>query len=136
MHNHLLLEVITPEKTVFSDEVSECTFPTAHSGYYGILPGHTPLVTPVGDGLITFTRDNQKEVLTVFGGFAEVGPEKISILARASESPATLNAAALEQARDEAQRALKEAKEPESMTSARKALDAARIRLQALGKDS
>ena len=132
MDGHLLLEVVTPERKVFSAEVSELSFPTAHRGYYGILPGHTPVMTPVGDGLITYVQNGQKFLLTVFGGFAEVGPDRVTILARESETPEMLDATTLTVARQEALQRLKEAKEPLDLAKAQADLDAAEIRSQAL----
>ncbi len=134
MDGHLLLEVVTPQRKVFSAEVSELSFPTAHRGYYGILPGHTPVMTPVGDGLITYIQNGQKLLLTVFGGFAEVGPDRVTILARESETPEMLDAAALEIARQEAQKRLKEAQDPLAIATAQADLDATGIRFQALGQ--
>jgi len=132
MDGHLLLEVVTPERKVFSAEVSELTFPTAQRGYYGILPGHTPVLTPVGDGLLTYIQNGQKHLLTVFGGFAEVGPDRVTILARESETPDMLDAASLETARQDALKHLKEAKDPQDLAIAQAELDAATIRAQAL----
>ncbi len=132
MDGHLLLEVVTPERKVFSAEVSELSFPTAERGYYGILPGHTPVMTPVGDGLLTYIQNGQKRMLTIFGGFAEVGPDHVTILARESETPEMLDAAALESARQNAQQRLKEAKEPQELAAAQADLDACAIRIQAL----
>jgi len=133
MDGHLLLEVVTPGRKVLSAEVSELAFPTAHRGYYGILPGHTPVMTPVGDGLVTYVQEGRKHVLTVFGGFAEVGPDRVTLLARESETPEMLDATALEGARQEALKRLKEAQDPQETAVAQAALDAAQIRLQALG---
>ncbi len=133
MDGHLLLEVVTPERKVFSAEVSELSFPTAQRGYYGILPGHTPIMTPVGDGLLTYIQNGQKRVLTVFGGFAEVGPDRVTILARESETPEMLDATALQSARQNAQQRLKEAKDPQELAAAQTDLDACAIRSQALG---
>lgn len=133
MDGHLLLEVVTPERKVLAAEVSELAFPSAHRGYYGILPGHTPVMTPVGDGLVTYVQEGRKHVLTVFGGFAEVGPDRVTLLARESETPEMLDATALEGARQEALRRLKEALDPQETAAAQAALEAAQIRLQALG---
>jgi len=132
MDGHLLLEVVTPERRVFSAEVSELSFPTAHRGYYGILPGHTPVMTPVGDGLLTYIQNGQRLVLTVFGGFAEVGPDRVTILARESETPEMLDAAALETTRQNAQQRLKEAKDPQESAEAQALLTTTEVRLQAL----
>lgn len=133
MDGHLLLEVLTPERKVFSAEVSELSFPTAHRGAYGILPGHTPVLAPVGDGLVHFVQGGQKQVLTVFGGFAEVGPDRVTLLARESETPDQLDANEVQQALQAAQKAVKEAEDPERLQGAQLALQAAQIRLQALG---
>jgi len=132
MDGHLLLEVVTPQRKVFSAEVSELSFPTAHRGYYGILPGHTPVMTPVGDGLITYIQNGQKLLMTVFGGFAEVGPDRVTILARESETPEMLDAAALDIAQQDAQKRLKEAQDPLEIATAQANLDATIIRFQAL----
>lgn len=134
MDGHLLLEVVTPERKVFSAEVSELSFPTAHRGYYGILPGHTPVLTPVGDGLVTFVQNGQKKVLTVFGGFAEVGADRVSLLARESETEEMLDAAEVQAAFTSAQKQVKEAVDPDHLATAQQALLAAQIRLQALGQ--
>lgn len=132
MDGHLLLEVVTPERKVFSAEVSELSFPTAHLGYYGILPGHTPVMAPLGDGLITYIQNGQRSVLTVFGGFAEVEADHVTILARESETPAMLDATALENVRLETQKHLKEAKDPLELAEAQATLAATEIRLQAV----
>lgn len=132
MDGHLLLEVVTPERKVFSAPVSEISFPTAHRGYYGILPGHTPVMTPVGDGLITYVQEGRKHLLTVFGGFAEVGPDRVTVLARESETPEMLDATDLENTHQEALKRLKEAQDPAGTAAAQEAVDAALIRLQAL----
>jgi len=134
MADHILLDVVTPEHRVLSIHVSELQFRTATRGYYGILPGHTPVLTPLGDGLLHFTHNGEHHWLTVFGGFAEVGPDHVSILARVSETPEMLD---LEQVRSEHQQAgklLKDATDPEAFARAQALLDAATIRLQALGQ--
>jgi len=76
------LEVVTREGAAFSADVQELQFPSAHRGCYGILPGHTPVLTPVGDGRATCLVDGQRTTLAVSGGFAEAGPDRVTILAR------------------------------------------------------
>jgi len=131
--DRILLEVVTPERPVFSAEVSEVQFPTAFRGYYGILPGHTPLMTAVGDGLLYFMKDGQRHWLTVFGGFAEVGPERVTILARESETVEMIDLERVEADRQRALKLLKEAQTEGDLTKAQAALDASLIRLQAAG---
>ena len=133
MSDRILLEVVTPERPVFSAEVSEVQFPTAFRGYYCILPGHTPLMTPVGDGLLYFVKDGQRHWLTVFGGFAEVGPERVTILARESETVEMIDLEQVEADRQRALKLLKEARTEQDMDRAQAELDASLIRLQAAG---
>ncbi|MBI4912575.1 MAG: F0F1 ATP synthase subunit epsilon [Acidobacteria bacterium] len=131
MSNTLKLEVVTPERPVLSEQVSEVQFPTATEGYYGILPGHTPVMAPVGDGLLHFVKDGQKHWLTVFGGFAEVGPDHVTILARASETADAIDVDRAEAARKRAADRLAQAKEDLDMDRARAALQRAMERLEA-----
>ena len=134
MTDSILLEVLTPERRVFSAQVSELQFPTAEKGYYGILPGHTPLVSALGQGLIYYTEDGQKHWLTVFGGFAEVGPEHVTVLARASETVDMIDVDRAESARARATRMLKDAASETDIDLAQAKLEASLIRLQAAGK--
>ena len=131
MSDTLKLEVVTPERQVISDRVSEVQFPTADRGYYGILPGHTPVMTAVGDGLLTFVRDGQKHWLTVFGGFAEAGPDRLTLLARAAETADMIDVDRAETARRRAEQRLTEHKADTDMDRARLALARALVRLQA-----
>jgi F-type H+-transporting ATPase subunit epsilon len=133
MSQSIKLEVVTPERPVFSAEVAEVQFPTAARGYYGILPGHTPLMTEVGDGLIYYVQDGQKHWITVFGGFAEVGPDRVTILARESETMDMIDLERAEASRQRALKLLKEAQTEHDMATAQAKLDASLIRLQAAG---
>jgi F-type H+-transporting ATPase subunit epsilon len=136
MSQTIKLEVLTPERPVFSAEVSEVQFPTAARGYYGILPGHTPLMTEVGDGLLYYVLDGQKHWLTVFGGFAEVGPDRVTILARESETMDMIDLERAEASRQRALKLLKEAQTENDMENAQAKLNASLIRLQAAGHPS
>ena len=129
----LLLEVLTPERRIFSAQVDDLQFPTADNGTYGILPGHTPLITPVGDGLVTFTRGAEKHWLTVFGGFAEVGPAHVTILARVSETVDMIDVGRAEAAHQRALQALKDAGSEKDLDEAQARLRASLIRLAATG---
>lgn len=133
MSQSIKLEVVTPERPVFSAEVAEVQFPTASRGYYGILPGHTPVMTEVGDGLLYYIQDGQKHWLTVFGGFAEIGPDHVTILARESETMDTLDLERAEASRQRALKLLKDAQTEHDMAAAQAKLNASLIRLQAAG---
>ena len=130
MADSILLEVITPQRRVFSAQVSEVQFPGA-DGYYGILPGHTPVMTPMGNGLIYFVQNGERHWLTVFGGFAEVGPESVVILARESETVDMIDLSKVEAERQHALKLLKEAQTENDMNEAQAALDASLTRIQA-----
>lgn len=131
MSDTLKLEVVTPERQVLSDRVSEVQFPTANRGYYGVLPGHTPVMTEVGDGLITFVKEGRSHSLTVFGGFAEIGPDRLTVLARASETADLIDADRAETARRRAEQRLAAHAAETDMDRARAALERALVRLQA-----
>lgn len=136
MSQSIKLEVVTPERPVFSAEVAEVQFPTASRGYYGILPGHTPLMTEVGDGLLYYIQNGQKHWITVFGGFAEVGPDRVMILARGSETVEMIDLERAEAARERALRMLKDAQTEQDMTKAQAKLNASVTRIQAAGHPS
>jgi F-type H+-transporting ATPase subunit epsilon len=134
MSQSIKLEVVTPERPVFSAEVSEVQFPTAERGYYGILPGHTPLMTAVGDGLLYYVQNGQKHWITVFGGFAEVGPDRVTILARESETVEMIDVERAEASRQRALKLIKEAQTEKDLATAQAKLDASLVRLQAAGR--
>ena len=90
-------------------------------------------MTEVGDGLLYYVKDGQKHWLTVFGGFAEVGPDRVTILARESETVDMIDLEQVEAQRQRALKLLKEAVTEHDLTSAQAALDASLIRLQAAG---
>ena len=133
MTDSILLEVLTPERRIFSAQVAELQFPTADNGYYGILPGHTPVITPVGAGLVSYSTEAGKDWLTVFGGFAEVGPDHVTILARVSETVDMIDVARAEAARTRSLQLLKEAQTETALALAQAALQASLIRLAAAG---
>lgn len=134
MSEPILLEVVTPQRRVFSAEVSEVEFPTADRGYYGILPGHTPVMTPVGQGLLYYTQEGRRHWLTVFGGFAEVGPAHVTVLARESETIDMIDLDQVEAERQHALKILKEAETEHDLALAQTQLDASLIRMEAANK--
>ena len=79
MANTIKLEIVTPKAVVYSEEVAMVGLP-GRQGDMGIYPNHVPLMTKVNAGEIEVTREGQKELLAVGEGFAEVMPDKVSIL--------------------------------------------------------
>ena len=133
MTDAIQLEILTPERRIISVQVAELQFPTAANGYYGVLPGHTPVVTSVGDGLVTFVKDAAKHWVTVFGGFAEVTPDRVTILARVSETVDMIDVGRAESARMRALQAVREAVIEHDLDKAQASLRASLIRLAAAG---
>jgi F-type H+-transporting ATPase subunit epsilon len=78
------LEIVTPEKMVVRDVAEEMQIP-GKNGYLGILPGHAPLITELAVGEITYRNAEITHHLSVAWGFAEVLPDKVTILAETAE---------------------------------------------------
>ena len=85
------LEIVTPSRLLVKDAAEEAQIPGA-TGYLGILPGHAPLITELGVGEITYKASGQTHTLAVAWGFAEVLPDKVTILAEAAADPVGLPA--------------------------------------------
>ena len=76
----LHLDFVSPESVLFSGEVDQVDLPGAE-GDMGILAGHAPLVTKLRPGIVTIYREGRREPVVVVGGFAEVGPAGLTVLA-------------------------------------------------------
>ena len=76
----LHLEFVSPESVLFSGDVDQVDLPGLE-GDMGIFPGHAPLVTTLRPGIVTIFRGNAKEPIVVIGGFAEVSPAGLTVLA-------------------------------------------------------
>jgi F-type H+-transporting ATPase subunit epsilon len=76
----LHFEFVSPESVLYSGDVDQVDLPGAE-GDMGILPGHAPLVTTLRPGIVTIFREGRREPVVVIGGFAEVGPAGLTVLA-------------------------------------------------------
>ena len=101
------LEVVTAERMVFADDVSEVVA-WGVEGQLGILPHHAPLMTMLQPGDLVIKRDNEEEYLALSGGFLEVRPDKVIILADACERVEEIDIARAEAAKRRAEETLKE----------------------------
>jgi F-type H+-transporting ATPase subunit epsilon len=131
----LTLEVVTPERRVVEDSVHEVQLP-GREGYLGILPGHTPLMTELGSGILSYRKGLETFYLTALRGFAEVLPDRVIVLAEAAERAEEIDLAraraALERARE---RLARVAAEPEiNWERAAASLERAMVRLQVAAK--
>ena len=86
MADSLTLEVVTPDRQVVRETVSEVQVP-ARNGFLGVLPGHTPLLTELGIGALSYKKGAETRYVAVIGGFAEVLGDRVIVLAEAAERP-------------------------------------------------
>jgi F-type H+-transporting ATPase subunit epsilon len=126
------LEIVTPERLVVQEAVDDITMP-GKAGYLGILPGHAPLITEIAVGEITYHSSGQTRRLSVAWGFAEVLPDKVTILAETAEKAEDIDLARAESAKQKAETELKKAG-AEGNPDAQAALDRANARLDVAGK--
>jgi F-type H+-transporting ATPase subunit epsilon len=128
------LEIVTPEKKVIDTAAEEVQIP-GKNGYLGILPGHAPLITELAVGEITFRENATEQRLAVAWGFAEVLPEKVTILAETAERPSEID---VERARKSKERAEQRLASGDTTVDVERALDAlqrAEARLEVAGKN-
>src|SRR5688500_15280137 len=105
---HLELQIVTPERLLVSEQVDELQIPGAE-GYFGVLPGHTPLLAALKAGELWYRKGQTKTYLSVAFGFAEVLPDRVTILAQLAERAEEIDVARAEAAR---QRALRRIEDP------------------------
>ena len=127
------LEIVTPDKLVVDDRAEEMQIP-GKNGYLGVLPGNAPLITELAVGEISYRRGGTTQRLSVAWGFAEVLPEKVTILAQTAERADEVDVARAERARERAQTRLKSADPDTDFPRAQTALERAQARLEVAGK--
>ena len=104
----LTLEIVTPEKKVYSETVEQVILPTAQ-GETGILPGHIPLITKLKAGELRVTKDGQTQYLAVDKGFAEVLGNVVSVLTEAAIEETEIDLSKVAEAEKRAKEALEKA---------------------------
>ncbi len=130
MAGKLHLEVAHPEGSLISEAVDDVQAPAA-DGYIGILPGHAPLLTALGSGVLTFTQGGQARHIALVDGFMEAKPDRVRVLASSAN---WIDAAKVERARIELQRAtdfLEDHEMEEDVEDAEAAVAAAKAKLAA-----
>ena len=101
------LQIITPEKTVFDDEVDQVTIPT-RTGEITILPNHTPLITSVKPGELIFKKHQKETRLAAGYGFAQIDNKGAKILVDLAAEETEIQEKAIEEAKKKAEEALKQ----------------------------
>jgi F-type H+-transporting ATPase subunit epsilon len=116
MNNTLRLEIVTPEATVYSEEVDMVTLP-AVNGQMGVLPQHVRLMTQMVPGEMIVRRDGRDDFLAVGEGLVEVTNERVSIVTNMAVAVESIDEAAAEEARQRAAARLKEKLSAEEVAS-------------------
>ncbi|HLQ52534.1 MAG TPA: F0F1 ATP synthase subunit epsilon [Terriglobales bacterium] len=129
------LEIVTPEKMVVRDAAEEVQIP-GKNGYLGILLGHAPLITELAVGEISYRNNGYTHHLAVAWGFAEVLPDKVTILAETAERPEEIDVKRAQEAKQRAEERLKSGSTETDYARAQDALQRAETRLQVAEKKS
>ncbi len=103
----LHLEITTPERVIYKDDVDELVLPTPN-GEIGILPHHVPLISLLAPGEIRITKSGASTLMAVSGGFIEIQPTKVVVLADTAEQAEEIDEQRAEEAKKRAQNLLKE----------------------------
>lgn len=128
MAKTIRLDIVTPEKLVYSEDVTMVIARTT-AGDIGILPGHAALVAALVIWPLRIITDSEEMQISVAGGFIEVQPEKITILANSAELPDEIDIARAESAKERAESLLRSNKEKIDVARAEAALKRAMTRL-------
>ena len=99
---HLQLHVVSADRSLVSETVDEVEIPGA-DGYFGVLPGHTPLLTTLHVGQLWYRQGQEKHYLSIAFGFAEVQPDRVTILAQIAERADEIDIARAELAKKRAE---------------------------------
>jgi F-type H+-transporting ATPase subunit epsilon len=101
------LEVATPERLLVDEQVREAELPGAN-GYLGVLPGHAPLLSALGAGVLTYTSGSEHRYLAINGGFVEVLGDHVRVLAEQAEYGRDINLDAARRELEQANNRLRE----------------------------
>ncbi len=135
MAEKILLEIVTPEKTVLSEEVDIVVAPGAE-GEFGVLHNHIPFLAKLKVGEMRFRVGESTRYVAIMGGFAEVLPDKVTVLATAAEEATDIDVIRARAAKERAERRLKEARDRLEFVRAEAALQRAIARLKVAEKRS
>jgi F-type H+-transporting ATPase subunit epsilon len=125
----LLLEIVTPDRALVREEVDEVELP-GYQGYFGVLPGHTPLLATLKVGELWYRIGQEKRHLAIAGGFVEVLPNRVTVLAQIAERAEDIDVARAEKAKQRAEERLARLSPDVDIERARMAQEKALVRLQ------
>lgn len=130
MAGQLKLEIATPERQMFSEEVRSVQVP-AKDGYMGILPDHAPLISELGHGVLSYQTDSKTRYMALHGGVMEVLPDHVRILADVAEWAEEIDVKRAEEARRRANDMLQSHEMEVDVECAARAVERAEARLEA-----
>jgi F-type H+-transporting ATPase subunit epsilon len=116
MADSFQLEIVTPEKLVIRDNAEEAQIP-GKNGYIGVLPGHAPLITELGAGEISYRSGGQVHRFATAWGFAEVLPDRVTVLAETVEPAEQIDVTRAQQDLAKAKEELKSAQTEEDVSN-------------------
>jgi F-type H+-transporting ATPase subunit epsilon len=125
----LTLEIVTPDQSLVTKTVDSVQVPGSE-GYFGVLPGHTPLLATLSIGELWYRQGNTRYHLAIAGGFAEVLPDRVTILAQIAERAEDIDVPRAQRAKAQAEEALAKSAEPYDIERAQESLLKATVRLQ------
>ncbi len=127
------LEVATPERLLVDEQVTEAELP-GKNGYLGILPGHAPLLSALGAGVLTYSAGDGSEVLAIDGGFVEVLGDHVRVLAEHAEYARDIQVDAARRELEEASAKQKSVRHTEESEALLRTIQKAQARIDAAGK--
>ena len=131
--SHLILEIVTPDRAIVHEQVDEIEIPGAE-GYLGVLPGHTPLLTTLQVGQLWYRKGGERFYLSIAFGFAEVLPDRVTILAQIAERAEEIDISRAEAEKHRAEDRLSTRASDVDLEYARVSMLKALVRLQVAAK--
>ena len=131
--SHLILEIVTPDRAIVHEQVDEIEIPGAE-GYLGVLPGHTPLLTTLQVGQLWCRKGGERFYLSIAFGFAEVLPDRVTILAQIAERAEEIDISRAEAEKHRAEDRLSTRASDVDLEYARVSMLKALVRLQVAAK--
>ena len=126
----ILLEIVTPERLAYSDEVDAVVLPGSE-GEMGVLPHHAPLVSTLGVGELRIRKGGSEESFAIVGGFVQVRPDRVVVMAETADMASEIDLERAQEARREAERTLESGyHEGVDLSAARAALQQALLRIR------
>ena len=130
----ILLEIVAPSRQVVRSEHVEEVIAPGSEGEFGVLPGHTPFLTTLTCGELSYREGTEWHHLAVDWGYAEVGADRVVILAEGADRAADIDISEARLAKERAEKVLTEKREEKDYEKARIELLRAMIRIQVAEK--